>query len=303
MATDVNTTKHFATFDEDDIPGASLRGKQPEHLTKAALLQWLRCRSGASLKGKKAELVERVKFYIQHGWDTKYLVHPDRHNKKIYSQATIENNSSFLESHPPPAGYTSYLDGVPFIDDGDIHQYFLVKCDDNSATAKKHRDTGWTFFKSGKVISSEFKMDIDDSVLLLRGNVEASFDRGIITGKTKKHYFTYVCCDKHSGTILGGRCFCKAGLGGYCKHVAAVLFHVMDSQRQGYKFTPKGGSKTSNLQTWHQPKVKGRTCIRFSDLAFESFNFERENDCSTIKKQKTDYKNLSSCPDERFVCS
>ncbi|XP_033750725.1 uncharacterized protein LOC117334966 [Pecten maximus] len=100
MATDVNDSKHFNTFDEDSIHGASLRGKKPEELTKAALLQWLRCRSGGSLKGRKADLVERVKLYIQHGWDTKYLMNPNNYNQKLYSQATLETSSSFNFLNP-----------------------------------------------------------------------------------------------------------------------------------------------------------------------------------------------------------
>ena len=43
---------------EDDIPGASLRGRSPSTLTIPALKRWLQCRA-APTKGKKADLVER----------------------------------------------------------------------------------------------------------------------------------------------------------------------------------------------------------------------------------------------------
>ena len=45
---------------EDDIPGASLAGRNPASLKNAELIFWLRCR-GDSLKGlkTKAELIKR----------------------------------------------------------------------------------------------------------------------------------------------------------------------------------------------------------------------------------------------------
>ena len=43
---------------EDDIPGASLKGRNPNNLTIVQLKRWLACR-GAPLSGNKAQLVER----------------------------------------------------------------------------------------------------------------------------------------------------------------------------------------------------------------------------------------------------
>ena len=51
---------------ESNIPGASLNGRAPADLNKAELIRWLKCRHGASLLGKKADLVERYDacFYL-----------------------------------------------------------------------------------------------------------------------------------------------------------------------------------------------------------------------------------------------
>ena len=43
---------------EEDIPGASLTGRDPKTLKVVELQRWLQCR-GASTKGKKSELVLR----------------------------------------------------------------------------------------------------------------------------------------------------------------------------------------------------------------------------------------------------
>ena len=235
--------------------------------------------------------------YQRHGWDKAYLINPDKHTRKIYSSDTFNDPFIFsLLDNPPPAGYSNSLTNIPIIEDSDIFQYFLVKCDGTESTAVKHRDKGWNFIKSGKVRYAEFKTDIDDTTLLIRGDVEASFDRGVVTGKVKKKYPVHIVCNKNCGTICGARCLCKAGLGGFCKHVAAVLFHVMDHQRRGESVISRSTASTSALQTWHQPRVQGQACIKFSNINFESFNYERDNDL-TVKKQKLNYQEFSSCPD------
>ena len=143
----------------------------------------------------------------------------------------------------------------------------------------------------------EFKQDIDDIVLLIRADIEGSFDKGVITGICKKKYAVHVVCNKHCGTVLGARCGCKAGLGGYYKHVAAVLFHVMDHQRKGSKVIPVETSSTSRLQSWHKPKVAGQSCIRFNDLNLESFNYDKDNYEPEGKRPRTDFNSFNSCPD------
>lgn len=52
-----NSTK--ITLTEEDISGASLRGKIPSALTIPELKRWLSCRKGAKLSGTKRTLVER----------------------------------------------------------------------------------------------------------------------------------------------------------------------------------------------------------------------------------------------------
>ena len=60
---------------EDDVPGASLRGRNPILLTVPELKCWLACR-GASRRGRKPNLVLRVSEYIAAGLDKK-IVNPD----------------------------------------------------------------------------------------------------------------------------------------------------------------------------------------------------------------------------------
>ena len=48
----------FTRLREGDIPGASLRGKQPAELNVRQLKRWLSCR-GAAVGGRKADLIAR----------------------------------------------------------------------------------------------------------------------------------------------------------------------------------------------------------------------------------------------------
>jgi hypothetical protein len=80
---------------------------------------------------------------LKHGWDKPNLINPDKHTRKVYNTETVSSPSvQSLLDHPPPAGYSNSLTGIPDIDDSDIYQYFLVKCDGTDSTAVKHRDKG-----------------------------------------------------------------------------------------------------------------------------------------------------------------
>jgi len=49
----------FELLNEEDIPGASLDGKNPREINVTELRHWLTC-CGAPVGGKKPELVERL---------------------------------------------------------------------------------------------------------------------------------------------------------------------------------------------------------------------------------------------------
>jgi len=51
-------TGNFEVLTEDDIPGASLNGKQPKQLNLTQIKRWLACRR-APTSGKRPQLIER----------------------------------------------------------------------------------------------------------------------------------------------------------------------------------------------------------------------------------------------------
>ena len=51
--------------------------------------------------------------------------------------------------------------------------------------------------------------------------------------KTSGSFSPVVALSKTSGYVLGAQCNCKAGAGGCCKHVAALLYNILDMLNMG----------------------------------------------------------------------
>ena len=60
----MSNIQYFGNAQELEIPGASLKGRDPNTLSIPELKRWLRCREGASEKGRKKDLVDRLGFYF-----------------------------------------------------------------------------------------------------------------------------------------------------------------------------------------------------------------------------------------------
>lgn len=54
--------------------------------------------------------------------------------------------------------------------------------------------------------------------------------------KDRNNVYTHLC--QNSGNILYGKCSCKAGAGGCCKHIAALLFQLSECKQLDLKTVP-----------------------------------------------------------------
>ena len=116
---------------EKDIPGASLRGRDPGLLTVPELKRWLACR-GASRRGKKAELVLRVSEYISTGLD-KDLVDPDGGTNIERKRAKLEKAGLSSSDHPnlpcgvcaPETGWSKSLRNFPAVSFASLYHHFM----------------------------------------------------------------------------------------------------------------------------------------------------------------------------------
>ena len=183
---------------------------------------------------------------------------------------------------------------MPKVDGSYIFEYFLVHSDNHNANANRHKDDGWNMYRSQKVLKTELKFCEDVNLIVIHNIVKKSFDKGVLTGVTKKKYDVHVVVEKQTGTVLGGKCDCRAP-NGFCKHAAASLYTIFDYQCSGKEFLPLEKSRTSQSQKWHQPAVQAATCLKFGQLDFSAFNFDKDTQQHKKKEQK-DYKAYQSCP-------
>jgi len=92
---------HCISLTENDIPGASLKGRPPNLLKKDELKRWLQCR-GAHVSGSKEDLVRRVKEYAEAGLTNRLTDPDDRANlqRKRESQGIIPGGKEIFLPWP-----------------------------------------------------------------------------------------------------------------------------------------------------------------------------------------------------------
>ncbi|XP_070541599.1 uncharacterized protein [Ptychodera flava] len=176
------------------IPGTNLNGRKPEELTIPELKRWLRCRKGASLRGNKRELVERVYLYIGHGWDDQYLFDTDGEYSTEGNHVPVSTNTTVesLLTYPPAGGWTRNLSSLPDLTDSSAFDYFISKCDNCLSTAWKHRDSGWNFYKSNHVRNIFLHDSEDHTAQLIKSMVVKSYAKTDKPVPLSKQYSTLI---------------------------------------------------------------------------------------------------------------
>ena len=67
----------------------------------------------------------------------------------------------------------------------------------------------------------------------------------------KTWYEVYVYLSQETAKVSLASCLCKVDLGGCCKHVAALLFHLLDFIQLEAREVPDDLTCTKLLQQWH----------------------------------------------------
>ena len=92
------------------------------------------------------------------------------------------------------------------------------------STTKKDEKLAYRLFKEGYIKNTQVKPNIPNSEhgksFILKATVHAAMK--------KLNYTVYVHLNQETGDIIHGHCSCKAGKGGQCKHVAAMLYQIID---------------------------------------------------------------------------
>ena len=70
------------------------------------------------------------------------------------------------------------------------------------------------------------------------------------------HYLVVKLKYPDGGLVAEAHCSRKAGSGGHCNHVFALLYQLNDYNCPGYKDIPSDVTCTSQPQSWHIPRAK-----------------------------------------------
>ena len=92
-------------------------------------------------------------------------------------------------------------------------------------------------------------------------------------------YNVYVHLDQRHVDLIYSKCSCKAGQGGCCKHVAALLFSLVDSSNLGYAVVPDTLTCTQVAEKWHVPTLATMTLSKPVKLHDIIFRKDEANKC------------------------
>ncbi|MDD9361373.1 MAG: YqaJ viral recombinase family protein, partial [Anaplasma sp.] len=96
---------------------------------------------------------------------------------------------------------------------------------------------------------------------IVKANVEASMSLA------KRYPVHAVLCQ--DGRVVKASCACKAGQGGVCKHVTALLWHMLDLIREGQSFIPDALACTEGARQWGPSSSRrGASTTVFKELDF-----------------------------------
>ena len=115
--------------------------------------------------------------------------------------------------------------------------------------------------------------------------------------KTTRSYSTVVALSKSTGYVIGACCKCKAGAGGCCKHVAALLYNILDYIELGLAAIPEDKTCTDKLQQWNRPKTSASNgTILFSEIQCVHHTYGKRK-AETPALRMEEHKKCRACPE------
>ena len=119
-----------------------------------------------------------------------------------------------------------------------------------------------------------------------------------VSASMKKHqYLIYIHLCQELGDVLYGKCNCKAGAVGCCKHVATALYQLVDLKERDLKSVPDDKVCTDVLQQGHVPgEAANSEAVLFSNLTFEKSDFEQDKNTNRKRPLVTGGRKRCSSP-------
>ena len=185
--------------------------------------------------------------------------------------------------------WTRNLSGIPPFTHALLKEYLIT---DNSSklgkppNAHKHKKYGYQLFKDKMVTQVVVKANV------LKGTEKFFLFKSVVHASMKKaHYVVYVHLHQDTGKISCASCTCTAGKGGCCKHVAALLFQILDYIQLELTEVPDDLTCTQLLQQWHVPNTSEKldTAVLFDQVKISKATSKTEKrytaDLSSVTQQ------------------
>ena len=105
-------------------------------------------------------------------------------------------------------------------------------------------------------------------------------------------YPVYVHLNQVDGEVEYAKCSCKAGQGGCCKHVAALLYTILDFVNLNLKHIPMELTCTQLPQRWSVPSGSSKTldkAAKFEEMLFEKADVNKPTKRYFVKGSREDY--------------
>lgn len=168
----------------------------------------------------------------------------------------------------------------------EVPQFVPATWADWISTAGKG-DTGnksWKFFKEGYIHDIYVGLrDLGQASGSTVTNVKPNVIRARCHRSMKKNeepHNVYISFEKgkNRAKLISGHCSCKAGSGGHCNHVFALLFQLNDFSSYGISEIPVGSTCTSKPQQWHIPRSTNITPLPVMATHFANAVTDKKDD-------------------------
>ena len=154
--------------------------------------------------------------------------------------------------------------------------------------AYRNMKKGYGLWKEGYVKSTFVKPNVQASkpLFLVKARVCASMK--------SVSYPVYVHLNQVDGEVENAKCSCKAGQGGCCKHVAALLYTILDFVNLNLKYvsTELTCTQVPRVPRWSAPSGSSKTlekAVKFEDLLFEKADVNKPSKRYCVKGSREDY--------------
>ena len=246
--------------------------KDPATL-KVAELKLLLSKHKLSVKGKKAELVERYSVIILYKI-TKPLYRVKQHHILIEVPRRQESSTRQRSSHD--VTWKNLIDipaSLPNFTINEVMDYFIYRNDSDGLERqdwKNLNSAGFKLFKEGHI--QNISVGLSGNTCYIKGKCLPEM-------KKDRVYELEMCIDTASSSVKRAECTCPAGRGpsGSCKHIAAFCYALEDFVRTRDKLDDNDeASCTSVLQQWNKPRKRRLDSKMVEDISFrnEKFNVE-----------------------------